>query len=90
MEPILACPAGLDIAEANEMAAVLGFLGIERMIATKVDATRRLSSIFAALTSGGLALANMSSSAKPTQACSPASPAALARLMLRPVRERSA
>lgn len=90
VEPILACPAGLDIAEANEMAAVLGFLGIERMIATKVDATRRLSSIFAALTSGGLALANMSSSAKPTQACSPASPAALARLMLRPVRERSA
>lgn len=90
VEPILTCPAGMDAAEAQEMASVLGFLGIERMIATKVDATRRLSSLFSALSIGGMALANMSSSAKPTQACSPASPAALARLMLRHVRERTA
>lgn len=88
VEPILTCPAGMDAAEATEMAGVLDFLSIERMIATKIDATRRLSSIFAAVSAGGLALANISSSAKPTQACSPASSAALARLMLRHVRER--
>lgn len=90
VEPILTCPAGMDAAEAQEMAGVLGFLGIERMIATKVDATRRLSSLFAAQQAGGLALANLADSAKPTQACAPASPAALARLMLRHVRERTA
>jgi flagellar biosynthesis protein FlhF len=88
VEPILTCPAGMDAAEAAEMAAALDFLSIERMIATKLDATRHLSSLFAAIGSGGLALANISSSAKPTQACNPASPAALARLMLRHVRER--
>lgn len=90
VEPILTCPAGMDAGEAQEMSSVLGFLGIERMIATKVDATRRLTSLFTAITTGGLALANISSSAKPTQACSPASPAALARLMFRHVRERIA
>jgi flagellar biosynthesis protein FlhF len=90
VEPILTCPAGMDGAEAEEMARVLSFLGIDRMIATKVDATRRLSSLFAAQAAGGLALANISNSAKPTQACQPASPASLARLMLRHVRERTA
>lgn len=90
VEPILTCPAGMDAAEAQEMAGVLGFLGIERMIATKMDAARRLTSLFTAITTGGFALANLSSSAKPTQSCSPASPAALARLMFRHVRERIA
>lgn len=90
VEPILTCPAGMDAAEATEMASVLSFLGIERMIATKVDTTRRMGSLFSAVNSGGLALANMSNSAKPTEACTPASPAALARLMLRHVRERTA
>lgn len=90
IEPILTCPAGMDAHEASEMASVLSFLGIERMIATKVDTTRRMGSLFAAVNSGGLALANLSNSAKPTEACTPASPAALARLMLRHVRERTA
>lgn len=90
VEPILTCPAGMDATEAEEMARVLSFLGIERMIATKVDATRRLNSIFAAQAAGGLALANLSNSAKPTQACTAASAPALARLMLRHVRERTA
>lgn len=90
VEPILTCPAGMDAAEATEMASVLSFLGIERMIVTKVDTTRRMGSLFAAVNSGGLALANLSNSAKPTEACTPASPAAIARLMLRHVRERTA
>lgn len=90
VEPILTCPAGMDAMEAQEMASVLSFLDIERMLATKVDATRRLSSLFSAVQAGGLALANMSNSAKPTEACTPATPPALARLMLRHVRERTA
>lgn len=73
VEPILTCPAGMDApGEAQEMASVLSFLGIERMVATGVDATRRLGSLFTAVHAGGLALANMSNSAKPTEACTPA------------------
>lgn len=88
VEPILTCPAGIDPFEAQETASVLGFLNIERMIVTRADATRRLSSIFAAQYAGNLALANISNSAFPSDACTPMSPAGLARLMLRDARDK--
>lgn len=88
IEPILTCPAGMDKEEALELAGVFDFLPIERMIVTRLDATRRLGSLFAALTAGGYALSNFSQSASPSEACSPASAPALARLMLRHARER--
>ena len=88
IEPILTCAAGMDSAEAQEMAAIFNFLNIDRMLITRLDATRRLRSVFAALTTGGYALSNFTSSALPTEACQPLSAAALARLMLRQARER--
>ncbi len=88
IEPILTCPAGMDSDEARELAGVFDFLPIERMIVTRLDATRRLGSLFAALTAGGYALSNFSQSASPSEACSPASAPALSRLMLRHARER--
>lgn len=88
IEPILTCPAGMDRQEAEEMAGVFQFLNIERMIITRLDAVRRLGSVFATLTSGGYALANLTNSAIPTDACQPVSAAALSRFMLRHVRER--
>lgn len=89
IEPILTCAAGMDRDEATELAGVFDFLPIERMIITRLDATRRLGSLFAALGTGGYALANFSQSPSPSEACSPASAPALARLMLRYIRERS-
>jgi len=74
--------------EAQEMASVFDFLNIERMLITRLDATRRLTSVFTTLATGGYALSNLSNSASPTDACSPLSPAALSRLMLRHIRER--
>ncbi len=88
VEPILTCPAGMDKEEAQELAGVFSFLPIERMLVTRLDATRRLGSLFSTLSAGGYALANFSQSASPSEACSPASAPALARLMLRQVRER--
>lgn len=88
IEPILTCPAGMDKEEALEMAGVFDFLPIERMIVTRLDASRRLGSLFGAMTAGGYALANFSQSASPSEACLPASAPALARLMLRHARER--
>lgn len=90
VEPILTCPAGLDGEEAQEMAGALDFLNIERMIVTKVDAARRYGSVFSAIATGGYGIANLSGSARPAEACSPASAAALARLILRQTRERMA
>jgi flagellar biosynthesis protein FlhF len=88
VEAILTCPAGMDRQEAQEMAGVFSFLAIERMVVTRLDATRRLGSLFATLDAGGYQLANFSQSASPSEACLPASAPALARLMLRHVRER--
>ncbi len=90
IEPILTCPAGMDADEAKEMAGVFDFLTIERMIVTRLDAVRRLKSLFAVASAGGYALSNFTSSASPGDACQPLSPIALSRLMLRHVRERLA
>ncbi len=88
IEPILTCPAGMDADEGREMASVFDFLPIERMIVTRLDAARRLKSIFAVLNAGGYAFSNLTNSATPADACQPLSPVALSRLMLRHVRER--
>ncbi len=88
VEPILTCAAGMDADEAQEMASVFDFLSIERMIVTRLDACRRLKGVFSALATGGYALSNFTHSAIPTDACSPLTPIALARLMLRHARER--
>jgi flagellar biosynthesis protein FlhF len=88
VEPILTCPAGLDAAEAIEMASVFNFINIERMLITRLDAVRRLGSAFGALTTGGYALANYTNSAIPTDACYPMTASALAHLMLRYAREK--
>lgn len=88
IEPILTCPAGMDADEAREMASVFDFLPIQRMIITRVDATRRLKGIFAAMNTGNYAFSNYSQSASPADACQTLTPATLARLMLRHERER--
>ncbi|MFZ4541059.1 MAG: hypothetical protein ACOYNL_04510 [Rickettsiales bacterium] len=88
VEPVLTCPAGMDADEAQEMVGVFDFLNIERMIVTRLDAVRRLKSVFAVLTTGAYSLSNMTNSASPADSCQPLSPIALSRLMLRHVRER--
>lgn len=88
IEPILTCPAGMDAEEAQEMAGVFSFLPIERVIVTRTDATRRLSSLFSVLSAGGYALSNMTSSTSPSDACTAMSAPALSRLILRRARER--
>lgn len=88
IEPVMVCPAGMDAAEAQEMASVFSFLPIERMVITRADATRHLSSVFAALSHANYALTNISTSARPADACEVLTPALLARIMLTTQRER--
>lgn len=89
IEPVLTCPAGMDVAEAQEMASVFNFLNIERMMITRMDAVRRLGSVFSALAAGGFSLSNITSSAVLTDPCMPLTATMLAKFMLRHVRERT-
>jgi flagellar biosynthesis protein FlhF len=90
VEPILACPAGMDPKESEEMASVFSFLDIERVIFTRMDAVRHFSSVFHAIHHSNYALAQASVSASPAEALLPCSPELLARLMLTHSREKMA
>lgn len=89
IEPVVVCPAGLDSNESQEMASVFSFLPIERMLITRADATRRFSSLFAALSHTRYALTNISTSSRPADACEPLTPKLLANLLLTTQRERT-
>ncbi len=88
VEPILVCPAGIDTGEAEEMANVFSFLGIERMVVSRVDTTRRLGSVLAASKMGDYALAHVSNSSKVAGDLSPLSPHLLASMLVHYKRER--
>lgn len=87
VEPVLVVPGGLDAEESAEMASVFDFLAIERMIVTRLDAVRRLGSVFSALARGSYALANYTDSAAATAACHPFTTDALAAFLLRSARD---
>ena len=53
---MLVLPAGLDVAEATEIARAYAALGARCMIATRLDQARRLGSVLAAAEAGPLAL----------------------------------
>ncbi|MBN8543140.1 MAG: hypothetical protein J0M34_02640 [Alphaproteobacteria bacterium] len=89
IEPVMVCPAGIDAAESQEMASVFSFLPIERMLITRADTTRHLSSVFSALAHTRYTLTHISTSARPADACIPLTPTLLAQLMLKAQRERT-
>ncbi|WP_439815543.1 GTP-binding protein [Zavarzinia sp. CC-PAN008] len=88
-EPVLVLAAGGDAAETADLAQVFRNLGCRRLIATRVDAARRLGSILAALDAGGLALSDLGQTPYVGQGLTPAASPILARLLLRPL-ERTA
>jgi flagellar biosynthesis protein FlhF len=60
IEPILTCSAGMDCAEAAELATSFRYLGAERLLITKVDTARRYGSLLTAADSAGLSFAGIS------------------------------
>lgn len=56
-EIALVLPAGLDPAEAAEIARGFALLGARHLVATRLDQSRRLGGVLAAAQAGGLALA---------------------------------
>lgn len=82
VEPILVLAAGLDAHDAMDIARAFARLGVRRLIATRLDATRRHGSLIAAAEAGGLAIAEISNSPFVAQGLRPLDAAEIARLVL--------
>lgn len=82
-EPVLVLPAGIDAMEASETAQIFAALGARRMIATRLDVSRRLGSILAAADAGELMISAFSSSAVCAEPLEVANPATLAGSMVK-------
>jgi len=81
-EPILVLAAGGDASEAAEIAEVFSDLGARRLIVTRVDTTRRLGSLLAAINAGGLAISEISITPFIAEGLKPVNPVALSRLFM--------
>lgn len=84
VEPVLVLQAGLDGAEARDIAEAFIALGVRKLICTKLDMARRLGSLVELAHDTGLACCAFSLSAKATEALKPCNPVALAQLLLPP------
>ena len=80
----LVLPAGMDAAEAIDMAQEFKRMGATRLLVTRIDMTRRLGCVLRIAAEAQLALANYSMTGKVTEAPQPFNPVALARMLLPP------
>lgn len=83
-EPVLVLPAGGDPMEAADLARAFASVGARRMIATRLDMTRRFGSLLAAAAAGRLAFADVGISPFVADGLAAVNPVSLARLMLPP------
>lgn len=89
-EPILVQAAGGDVVESAESASAFAAFGARRLIATRVDAVRRLGGVLSAAQVGKLALAGLGTSPQIAIGLSPVNPVSLARLMMTATRAAAA
>lgn len=82
MEPVLALPAGMDSAEAGEIARIFSAVGVRRLVATRLDVGRRLGGLLAAAHQGGMAFAEASFSPQVAEGFSALTPRRLADYLL--------
>ncbi len=82
VDTVLVLPAGIDAAEAQDIAQVYQKLGIKRLIMTRLDCARRLGGVIAACLSGPFQLLALSQSARVADGLEPLSPAAFAEILL--------
>lgn len=81
-EPILVLAAGGDPTEAAEIGERFAAAGVRRMLATRLDVSRRLGGLLAAADAGQLAFADISINAEVAGGLAPINPMSLARLLL--------
>jgi flagellar biosynthesis protein FlhF len=88
-EPLLVLAAGIDAAEAGDLAAEFASIGCRRMIATRLDVTRRMGALLNAADAGRLAFAGVTASPHAADAVGLVGALALARLLLSPMTKRA-
>jgi flagellar biosynthesis protein FlhF len=81
-EPVLVLPAGNDPLEAADIARAFASVGARRMIATRLDMSRRFGSLLAAAAAGQLAFAGVGISPFVADGIAALNPLSLARLLL--------
>ena len=64
LDPVLVYPAGSDPHEADEVARAFSFLGVEKIIVTRIDAARRFGGMLNAAHAAGLQFCNVTGSEK--------------------------
>ena len=82
VEPILVLAAGGDAQEAAEIGEVFGAAGATRLIATRLDTTRRLGSIMAAADAGPLMFSEVSATPHVVNGVTPISAGTMAYMIL--------
>jgi flagellar biosynthesis protein FlhF len=82
LEPVLIYPAGSDPEEAGEIARAFSFVGVQKMIATRLDVAKRFGSLLTAANIANLSFSHTSASEKVLEKFEPVSPRALARLLM--------
>jgi flagellar biosynthesis protein FlhF len=82
VEPILVLAAGSDANEAAEVGAAFGSVGATRLLATRLDTTRRLGSIMAAADAAPLMFCDVSASPRVVNGVSPINANVMARMLL--------
>ncbi len=87
-DPVLVLPAGIDALEAAEIGTIFRKLGSRRILVTRLDTTRRLGSVLAAVYESGLIFSDVSATPHVADGLSALNPMVLARLIL-PDREPS-
>ena len=84
IEPVLAMTAGTDAEESSEIAQSFALLGVQRMIATRLDIARRLGGLLTAAYKGNLAFCDMSYSPKVTDGVSTITAQKLSDFLINP------
>lgn len=82
IEPVLAMPAGTDAEESGEIARVYGTLGVNSMLPTRIDISRRLGGLLSAAHYGGLIFADASHTPKVADGLIGLSPKRLTALLM--------
>lgn len=84
VEPILVLAAGGDSVEATEIAEAFAGAGATRLLATRLDMTRRLGAVLAAADAGQLMFCDVSVNPHVANGLCPINPVSLARLIVPP------
>lgn len=87
LEPILVLAAGGDASEAADIGEAFGTCGATRMLATRLDMTRRLGSILSAADAGQLMFSEVSLNPHVATGLCAVNPVSMARMILPPEEE---